>query len=212
MPDSLSIINLKYRPKPYYYKLRVPAEYQTEFLTLANRLVPYYKNLIDDIITEAGGKIKCPMDTEYITNYLSGYTINYESFYDSAGEKPKDGYFEVADLENGVFTVFYNTYYPPKRQHATKIHETFHIMQLIDLEFRKFVDNLIFETELPSDVIELLLERVSEKATFMYLMPNDYFIKKYQEVSDIKILSDYFEVSEESVFYRLKELGLVYAR
>jgi hypothetical protein len=203
---------IKYRPKPYGYRLRIPDEYHREFLALLNKLVPYFRGLIEDIIKESGGTLNLPIDTEPMVKYLDGYTIDYVPFYDKSGEKPEDGHLEIVDLEAGVFAVFYNTYYPPKKQHATRIHETWHIFQLIDLEFRSFIDRLVLDTELPPDVIELILERATEKATFMYLIPNDYLKVKFNETQDMKKLSDYFQASEESLYYSIREAGLNYIK
>jgi hypothetical protein len=203
---------IKYKPKPYGYKLKIPPQYHDEFLTLLNLLVPFYKNLIKDIIKEAGGTIKPPIDTDYMVKYLEGYTIDYVPFFDNTGQEPEDGKYEIVDWEQKVFVVFYNTYYSLKRQGATKIHETWHIMQLGDLAFRQFFKDLILDTELPPDVIELLLERATEKATFMYLIPNDYLKEKFKETQDIKQLSDYFRASEESLYYSIRENGLNYTQ
>ena len=207
---ATSKIKLNYRPKPYSYKLRVPAQYHGEFLRLLNLFVPYYKDLIATIIKEAGGVVKFPVDTDMMVRYLEGYTIHYLPFYDNQGEKPEDGHLDVIDLEAGTFAVYYNTYYPPKRQRATRIHETWHIFQLMDGEFCEFVDSLVYNTELPPDVVHLLLERAAEKATFMYLIPNEYLKEKFKEIQDIKKLSDYFQASIESLSYSIQECGLNY--
>lgn len=210
MPDLLRKIN--YKPKPYSYKLRIPPEYHSQILALLNKLVPHYKNLIADIIKQSGGTIKFPVDTDFMVRYLEGYNIDYVPFFDDSGEKPEDGHFDIVDIKQGHFAVFYNTYYPPKRQRATKIHETWHIIQLMDMPFRVFIDELVLDTELPPDVIELLLERATEKATFMYLIPNDYLRQKFKETQDIKTLSDYFQASEESLYYAIREAGLNYVQ
>jgi Zn-dependent peptidase ImmA (M78 family) len=55
---------------------------------------------------------------------------------------------------------------------------------------------------------------MTERATAMYLMPNDYFLKKYQEIharagvfndASLRELANYFDVSFQSAKYRLDE-------
>lgn len=177
------------------------------YFQLLNKLVTHNKELIDSIIQNSGGKIIFPMETAYLEDYLNGYNFTYTPFNSFLAEiKGKEGFFEV----NGTnINIFYNNNCDIKRQRFSKIHEVWHICQLFDLSFLNLIDSLLIDTDFPAELIVKLIEKSADKATAIYLMPNDYFIQKYRETKNVQELSDYFQVSVPSVMYRLKECGLI---
>jgi Zn-dependent peptidase ImmA (M78 family) len=87
-------------------------------------------------------------------------------------------------------------------------------MQTVDLPFSLFLDELILNTTLPPSVIVKLLERVTDRVSAIYLMPNQFFLKKYEEIrttssvfgeAQIRQLAAAFDVSVQSARYRLEE-------
>lgn len=191
------------------YDNGVPVLYKRNYFYLLNQLVAYYKNLIDHIIYESGGKIQLPMDATMLENYLTGYNLNYVGFSGKEHGLNIEGFWGFDSLQENGINIFYNIDSNKKRQRFTKIHETFHFCQCLDTYFRSLFDYLKTESTLPEDVIHKLMEKATDKATAMYLMPNDYFIKKYQEIKDIDELSELFQVSAQSIYYRLKECNLI---
>ena len=185
----------------------IPADCRQSFYILRNKLVAYYKDLIDHVIKENGGVVKTPMDISCLEKYFSGFSFEYIPFFELFGI---DGYWEM-DYENDKVIIYYNTNCPEHRQRYTKVHEFFHFAQSLDMKFLEFMDSLILESDLPESVIKQLLEKSTEKATAMYLMPNDYFIKKYEETKDIDQLARIFGVSRQTLCYRIKECGLLYS-
>jgi len=115
-----------------------------------------------------------------------------------------DGFWKL-DKEAGKVFIFYNTDKPVNRQHFTKPHELVHFSQSIDIFVLDFFDELYLDPEFPNALIPKLLEKATDKATAMYIMPNDYFVKKFKETRDIQIVSNYFQVSVQTAVYRLKE-------
>mgnify|MGYP001213534392 CR=1 FL=1 len=187
------------------YNDGIPADCKGIYYQELNKLVAYSKRLINDIIKTAPNGISLPMDTDLIVNYLSGYTISYQGF--NGFLETRDGYWEL-DEETGEITIFYDIATPLKRQRFTKIHETMHFIQSLDVGFQNYFDELLCNSTLPPEVVLKLFEKSTDKATAMYLMPQDYFIKKFKEVKSISVLADEFQVSEQSASYRLKECGI----
>ncbi len=208
MPNLLS----KNDKENNFYWLRqtyvdnIPADCRAVYYTLLNNLVVYNEKLITAIIDNSGTEISFPMETDLIQDYLTGFEINYIGFNDFFGSK--SGYWEFDEEEENVVNVFYNTFDTPKRQRYTKVHETLHFCQSLDDGFQYFFDELLTNSTLPAGVVIQLMEKATDKATAMYLMPNIYCKKKWREVQSIAQLSEYFQVSEQSVAYRLKECGI----
>jgi len=186
----------------------IPADCRPIFYRLKNELIAYHKGLIDHIIKNNGGEIKTPMETDYLEKYLAGFKFEFIPFFHSFGA---DGFMDF-NIELGRVSIFYNTNCPPCRQRFTKIHELFHFLQLLDMQFLDFFDRIYAESDLPEFVIKQLLEKSTEKATAMYLMPNDYFRKKYNEIKNIDELTRIFGVSKKSLCIRIQECGLLYAQ
>jgi len=178
------------------------------YFQLLNRATERNSELIDSIIQDSGGKVTMPMETVYLENYLSGYKFEYIAFNNvQCGIPRKEGLYRI---DRRTIRIFYNTNKcSVKRQRYSKIHELWHICQLFDLEFRDAIDYLMEKTNFPPELIGELIEKSADKATAIYLMPNDYFISKYNETQNIRELSDYFQVSVPSIMYRMKECGLI---
>jgi hypothetical protein len=178
------------------------------FFKLLNRATERTSELTDSIIRDSGGKITMPMETIYLENYLSGYNFEYIPFNNvSCGIPQKEGLYRI---NKQTIRIFYNTNNCNiKRQRYSKVHELWHVCQLFDLEFREAIDYLMEKTNFPPELIVELIEKSANKATAIYLMPNDYFIRKYNETQNIRELSDYFQVSIPSIMYRMKECGLI---
>lgn len=198
----------------------IPADCIYPYRKLLNSFIEHYKNLIDSIITEAGGKITFPMETALFENYLDGFQFEYRPFSIwLEPNKDKEGYWAYDPQTNEKVIIFYNAAAPEYRQRHTKVHELFHFAQTLDRNILKFIDEIIFETKLPPFVINKLVERSTDKATAMYLMPNRFFKEKYEEIVQVqknkitkanllKELARYFNVSVESAGYRLNECGI----
>src|SRR3989339_1445544 len=187
------------------YRDSIPADCRGAYYEILNKLVAYFKELVDDIIRENGGTISLPMETDLFKNYLSGYNLIYTGFYNFWGV---DGYFETDPDDNKTINIYYNTTTPLTRQRFTKTHETFHFIESLDDKFLDLFDNLLLNSTLPKGVIIKLMEKATDKATAMYLMPNEYFIKKYREIKNPKKLATLFGVSEQTLCYHLKECGI----
>ena len=209
MPNTLK---RQYEPIENYYWLRqtysdgIPADCKGVFYYHLNELTAKYKEMIDDVISSSGSRVVFPMDTDYLTDYFTGYDVQYIGF---SGGQEIEGYWEADSENDSLVYIFYNTDSFFKRQRFTKIHETFHFAQSIDPWFMCYFDDIIENSTLPGDVIYKLMEKSADKATAMYLMPNEYFLKKYKEVGDIDELSSVVQVSKQSVRYRLKECGQI---
>ena len=185
-------------------------EHVNTYFRLLNESVTHNKDLIDSVIQNSGGKITFPMETIYLENYLDGYNFNYVPFNNILAKMMNtEGYFEIDKINRQNITIFYNTNCQSKKQRFTKIHEIMHFCQYLDLEFLAVVDDLFDNQNFPAELIYKLVDKSADKATAIYLMPNDYFIKKYQETQNVQELSDYFQVSVPSIMYRLKECGLI---
>ena len=189
------------------YEDGIPLEYRPIFYPLLNKLIAYYKNLIKDVIDVSVDELSLPMETDLFQNYLSGWTLNYISFDGDLGGK--SGYWEIDNEDNNIINLYYNINETKKRQRFTKIHETIHFCQWLDSEFQDFFDNIIIEEMLPPKLILKLLDKATDKATAIYLMPNQYFREKWQETKSVKKMSEDFQVSEGSVAYRLKECEII---
>jgi hypothetical protein len=185
----------------------IPIDCKPLFYQLKNKLIAYNKGLIDNIIKSNGGEIITPMETDYIEKYLAGFTFEYIPFFHNFGA---DGFLDY-NIEAGKVSIFYNTNCPLNRRRYTKIHELFHFVQLLDMQFLDFFDNLLINSDFPNYLIVKLLEKSTDKATAMYLMPNEYFIKKYNEIKNVDELARIFGVSKQSLCYRIQECGLMYA-
>lgn len=206
-----SLLNKNDKENNFYwlrqtYVDNIPADCRAVYYRLLNNLVVYNKKLITAIIENSGAEISFPMEIDLIESYLTGFEINYIGFNDFFGSK--SGYLEIDEEDENVVTIFFNTYDSPKRQRYTKIHETLHFCQSLDDSFQYFFDELLTNSTLPLGVVIHLMEKATDKATAMYLMPNNYFNKKWREVGSISVMSEYFQVSEQSVAYRLKECGI----
>ena len=193
----------------------IPADCAQVYRQLFNSGISHLKKTIDSVIKQEGGSITVPMQTTYLERYFSGFTFEYRPFYDlSKLARQVEGEWEHDPQEWSHIIVHYNGFALSGRQRYSKVHELFHFAQSLDTEFLAHFDELILNTTLPAEVVYKLLERITERATAMYLMPNDFFLKKYQEIKNqsgafgdaqIKQLAQAFDVSAQTARYRLQE-------
>ena len=193
----------------------LPADCLAVYRQLFNTGLRHLKKTIDNVIRSEGGSITVPMQPAYLERYFSGFTFEYRPFYNlSQLTKGVEGYWEYDAQNPSHIIVHYNKLALSGRQRYSKVHELLHFAQSVDDEFLTFFDNLILNTTLPEAVVYRLLERITEKATAMYLMPNDFFLKKYHEIrnqsgvfeeAQIKQLATAFDVSAQTARIRLQE-------
>jgi hypothetical protein len=174
------------------------------------RILNHYKKLIEEIYQTAGCPIIFPVGTELIEKYLTGYELRYFAFDKYAlGIKEIEGWWEWDTYESGVVNIFYNQNTVEYRQHFTKIHETLHFCQSLDNEFRQLLDEIIKNKVLPPEMVERLVERITEKTTAVYLMPEEQVIKTFEKNKNVLELANTFRVSMQTAMYRLKECGIL---
>lgn len=193
----------------------IPADCVRPYQLLLNQGIGHFKTIINDVIQKNGSLIDVPMQPRYLENYLSGYTFEYRSFcnlYEVGSET--EGFWMPSPTDPNHIIVYYNCYASAGRQRHSQIHELMHFVQTVDPPFLDFMDELILNTTLPEYVVVKLLHRMTDKATVMYLMPNDYFRKKYQEIhqadgvfgdAQLRKLAQVFDVSMQSAQYRIQE-------
>jgi len=192
----------------------IPVDCYNAYKRLLNSVIGYNKGIIDAIIKCNGNNITMPMRMEYIERYMSGFEFEYVPFcYWLKGYGKVEGC-KVYDGGSGKLTVYYNNCASYERQRFTQVHELMHFLQQQDGYFLDFLTELVDNTVLPPEVIVKILERATDKATAMYLMPNKYFIKKYEEIrnernnfefGELKELANAFQVSLQTAKYRLNE-------
>lgn len=219
MPDMSkatgNIINDGYWLRHDAVRDGLPADCKRPYQILFNQGVGYFKSIVDSVIENAGGSVALPMQPLYLERYLSGFTFEYRSFCNLFEfTRQTEGFWKI-DPENPTHVIiFYNRCASHKRQRYTKVHELLHFTQTVDDKFLTFFDELILNTTLPESVVVKLLERLTERATAMYLMPNDFFIKKYQEIKvqsgsfgevQLQQLAKAFDVSVQTATYRIQE-------
>lgn len=174
------------------------------------RLLGYYENLIDDIYKRQGGSVVFPIGTDILQGYLTGFKINYIPFDNrQMGLQHVEGHWEWDDHDASIINIFYNSNAVSYRQHFTKVHETMHLFQFLDAEFRELLDSLIVQNVLPLSMIEQLMERVADRATATYLMPATQVVQQYNLGKNMLELARDFGVSVQTAMYRLKECGIM---
>jgi|JFJP01.1.fsa_nt_gi Zn-dependent peptidase ImmA (M78 family) len=105
-------------------------------------------------------------------------------------------------LENGKYFIQVNTSHAPTRKRFTVAHELghyYHHKDFLDKEGKILERNnyLLDQKEVEANAFAAEL-----------LMPKTYFVKKYNELRQIKKLAEYFFVSEIAINVRLINLGL----
>lgn len=177
-------------------------EYLVQLYSIQNHL----RAIIDEILPD-DETLSFPIGTEYLQARLSGFTIDYKPF-SKGNAKDLEGFRLTDPFDESKVTVFYNTESSKYRQRYTQIHETLHICQLYDVALMIKIDELMANPAFPTEVVKHMLERATDKAVAMYMMPERFFKKKYVENPSVKFLSDFFETSIESVKIRQQECKL----
>lgn len=193
----------------------IPADCVRPYRLLFNQGIGHFKGIIDSIIKSGGGSISIPLQPKHIEQYLTGYTFEYRSFcnlYEIGSQT--EGFWRIEENNPTHVIIFYNRCTTARRQRYSQIHELFHFIQTVDPKFLDFLDELIFNSTLPEYVVVKLLERLTERSTAMFLMPNDFFLKKYEEIktqspifgdAQVRQLAAIFDVSVQTATYRLEE-------
>lgn len=199
--------SLKFDKK--YKKQDIPDPLKYIYSHLLGKLKKHFEELIEDILLENEGHISFPIGTKMLENYLTGYKINYLSF--ESDIKGFEGYWKFDEFNNDTINIYYNSLSPEVKQKSTKTHETFHVIQFLDMHLRSFFDTLMYDSRLSGELVEKLMERSVDKATDMYLMPEKYFLNKVKELKyannkiAISKLSNIMKVSKKAIYCRLKE-------
>jgi hypothetical protein len=210
-----SLINNGLWLRTHAVKNGIPVDCWRAYQVLLNNGVGHFKTIIDHIIQSGGNTIQVPMQPESIEKYLSGFTFEYRPFcnlYEYT--RQTEGFWRIDPERPTHVIIFYNRCTSPERQRFTKVHELFHFLQTVDRAFLDFLDELILNSTLPEHVVIKILERSTDKAAVMFLMPNHFFVKKYEEIeiysegfgeAELRKLAAAFQVSIESARYRLQE-------
>lgn len=193
----------------------IPADCVRPYRLLFNQGIGHFKGIIDSIIKSGGGSISIPLQPKHIEQYLTGYTFEYRTYctLSTDGNQP-EGFWQRDRTDRNHIIIFYNRCTSSRRQRFTQVHELMHFLQSVDPPFLDFIDELIFNSTLPENVVIKLVERLTEKSTAMFLMPNDFFLKKYEEIktqspifgdAQVRQLAAIFDVSVQTATYRLEE-------
>ncbi|MFA4941885.1 MAG: ImmA/IrrE family metallo-endopeptidase [Patescibacteria group bacterium] len=186
----------------------IPACYLYFYTVFLNKILKNFKEIINDIIVNNGSNFSLPMEFKLLEDYLSGYKIEYIGF--SSPVSGIDGYWEFDDKTENRILVYYNMDSSPERQRFTKAHELFHIVQFLDPEIRNLLDFVKYKTILPAEIIQKLIEKSADKGAAMFLMPNNFVIKKYKEAKSVDEMATIFRVSKQAMSWRLEECKLSY--
>jgi len=103
------------------YKSDIPENCKPAFYRYLNKLIAYYKDLIDEMIESAGGTIKAPMSIEILEEFLSGFKISYIGFDENNEYKEIDGYFDICGENDELLHIFYNVSRSRSKQRFTII-------------------------------------------------------------------------------------------
>lgn len=193
-----------------YADVRFPKTDKATYWKYYFRLEAYFQELIDDVYQQASD-VSFPITTGPIEEYLSGYNIHYHPFDNQSCGRPElEGFWDSSEESPFDFHVLYNTSnVSVKRQRFTMVHETMHIVQHLDREFCQFIDDFLIYETLPFDMVTKLVERATDKATSMYLVPKEELVLQYRQCGDPNALAEYFQVSYQSIVYRLKNTGIL---
>lgn len=211
------MLNLEETQKNNALSDNIPVEYRKDYYCQLNRLIDYFKNAMREIIDYNGGNITLPIGTEMMTNcFGKEFDFNFLGIRENnlyAGDL-------IFDKETKQVFVLYSENGNKKQQRYTIAHELWHFYQRFDWQFIELFDDILLNSPLPDYLKKQLLEKATDKATAMYLMPNDFFIRKFQEITNerngivsmskaVEELSNEFQTSKQSVIYKLKECGII---
>lgn len=214
--SKISVETSKARKSFFTKNCVIPAEHQRAYFHILNQLVQHNKQLISAILSPKGRHLRLPVEPEIIEQYLTGFKVSYVPRDIRPGSTEPEGRWCLNPLDPSHVIVFFNRNATLARQRFTKVHELFHFLQSIDQALLTMLDGLILESDLPPEVINAILERSTDKATAIFLMPTEYFYNTYFEIKErhsyfgieqLKELASLFGVSSETAKYRLQELG-----
>lgn len=192
----------------------IPLYLRSYYYGNLNFLIDILKRMIANVFG-TDKKISIPISIDYLTNYLSGFDFKFIPVYEFENEKIEG--FSHWDRKNDIVNIYYKAKSTYERQRNTKIHEIIHFCQMFEPDFINKLRDIREEKMLPEYLIRKLLERATEKATAMYLMPNYFFEREYSEIIKkrndlyevVDDLSKIFEVSKLATIFRLKECGKI---
>lgn len=197
-----------------------------DYHVLLRKLTNHFQKLINDIFQKYPYEISFPINTKPMEHFLLGFEVEYCPLeeilnsvviphfcnpFDPEGRDPSPHYLEgfwFADDGGKKVYVFVKTESNENRQRFTKIHELFHFCQSLDIAFIKFLEEIISNSTLPPELVRRLIERSANKATAMYLIPEEHLKKKYQETQHIEELARFYGVSQDTLKIRLEECQL----
>ena len=219
MPASskpATIINDALWLRRFAVKDGIPADCVRGYQVLFNQGINHAKTLIDSVIERGGGAIQLPMQPKYLEDYLTGYTFEYRTFCNLyEGDANTEGFWMPDPAEPSNVVIHYNRCATSGRRRYNQTHELVHFAQSIDPKFLEWFDDIITNTTLPEHVVVKLLHRITERTTAMYLMPNDFFYKKYREIqaqapvfgdAQLRQLAKAFDVSVQAASIRVQEV------
>lgn len=168
----------------------LPALPRCYYYVLILYFIDHYRKMIADIFSRAKDKLKLPMSIKHLEKYLTGYKFTYIGFPENGSGI--NGFF---DIKGDSICIFYNQDLNKAQIKFTKVHELFHFYQSIDPQVRRIFDDLMKycgSDEDTENMIRSLNEEVADLATYIYLMPPEYFDKKSQETKHtLKDLIEY---------------------
>lgn len=193
-----------------YADVRYPKTDEGIYWQYYFRLETYFQELVDDIYLQAS-EVVYPITTKPIEEYLSGYVFHFHAFDKTImGKGGIEGFWDCDSSRPFDIHVLYNTNgASKKRQRFTQVHECLHVLQFFDQEFRAFLDDFITYETLPYEMVSKLAERVADRAAAMYLVPKEELLTQYARLNNVHALSEYFQVSCQSIVYRLKNSGVL---
>ena len=162
----------------------------------------YHEGTIADILSGAKDELKFPIDYKYLEACFPGYKFKYIGL--PKNESIFNGVDGLHRINGDTYYVFYNQELSQEYIRYTKVHELIHFYQLKDRHFIKAMNGLVELCGLHDFVVSDLLEKATDFAAAIYLMPAEQFYKKLIETKNIYEVSNYFKVPMEAVMCRLK--------
>jgi Zn-dependent peptidase ImmA (M78 family) len=110
------------------------------------------------------------------------------------------------DTKTNKINIFVNGGDSNKRKRFTIAHEIAHYF----LHFDTVINAGIIDNKyIGRDLSKTKIEKEANQLAAEILMPEDIVIQKATKLQNIPLLADFFNVSEDSMYYRLMNLGLI---
>jgi len=190
----------------------IPPIFRGCYYRLLNRLITIEKDFINGVFADMDWQLQFPIDLKPLENHLTGYQFNVIGYCWTPpnGEYTRGkGFWRIDKKNPSIINIYYCQLQFPNQARFTIPHEALHFCQTLQPDFISFFENEVYTSILTPALIIKLLEKITEKTTAMYLLPQEYFKAKWQETRSVEELSDYFQVSRQAIDYRLKECNLI---